>query len=300
MSESKRLLPARPSFEQLQKQAKDLLRDMRATEAAKQATLADAQFALAREYGFESWAKLKHYVESITDPSMQQFEDLAKRLADAYTAADLNAIREINWRYGTSFIWYREPEKMHQRLSTWFASTKRTPDLAIADARQLVARSYGFDDWTEFAQSVAPRPGRKSPLTTFYKIDRQRNSISVRGPLSEQNWDKVCDVITNERITRLDAGGISDAGMARVARIPDLKYLQIGLSGDLTDEGVLHLAQMPQLEELEMGGPQSKITDRGLQALRNLSSLRKFHMSWAPRITDAGVMSLLSCDQLES
>jgi hypothetical protein len=163
-----------------------------------------------------------------------------------------------------------------------------------------VARSYGFDDWTEFAQSVAPRPGRRNPLTTFYTIDRQRNAISVRGPLSEQNWDTVCAVIADEKITRLDAGGISDSGMARVARIPELKYLQIGLSGDLSDEGALHLAHMPQLEELEMGGPQSKITDRGLQALRSLTSLRKFHMGWASRITDAGVMNLGACDQLES
>src|SRR5262245_16238274 len=232
MSESKRLLPSRPSLEQLQKQAKELLRDMRAAAATAPPTLADAQFGLAREYGFESWARLKHYVESITDPAMQQFEDLARRIADAYTAADVNAIRQINWTHGTSFIWYREPEKMHQRLATWFAATSRTFDMAIADARQLVARSYGFDDWCEFAQSVAPRPGHRSPTTTFYKIDRQQNAISVRGPLSAENWDTVCAVIADEKITRLDAGGISDSGMARVARIPDLKFLQIGLSGD--------------------------------------------------------------------
>jgi hypothetical protein len=73
-----------------------------------QITLAEAQSALAREDGFGSWARLKHYVESITDPAMQQFKDLANRLASAYTMADINAIREINWQYGTSFIWYRE------------------------------------------------------------------------------------------------------------------------------------------------------------------------------------------------
>jgi len=88
--------------------------------------------------------------------------------------------------------------------------------------------------------------------------------------------------------------------MARIARIPSLKYLQIGNSGDLTDEGVRHLAQMSQLEELEMGGPESKITDRGLEALRSLSVLRKFDMGWAPQITDAGVRNLASCDHLES
>src|SRR5688572_28977606 len=101
MSESKRRIPARPSLDQLHKQAKELLRDWRAADATSSATLADAQFTLAREYGFESWAKLKHHVEAITDPAMQQFEDLARRLADAYTTADVTAIREINWKHGT-------------------------------------------------------------------------------------------------------------------------------------------------------------------------------------------------------
>jgi ankyrin repeat protein len=73
-------LPARPSLEQLRKQAKDLTRDYRAGDSAALArlrahkskisettgehpgTLADAQHCLAREYGFESWPKLKRHV----------------------------------------------------------------------------------------------------------------------------------------------------------------------------------------------------------------------------------------------
>ncbi|HKW12678.1 MAG TPA: ankyrin repeat domain-containing protein [Gemmatimonadaceae bacterium] len=79
-------LPARPSFEQLRKQAKELLRDIRSgnrdalkrlrayiTRATRNPqlappTLADAQFVLAREYGFESWAKLKRHVETVERP----------------------------------------------------------------------------------------------------------------------------------------------------------------------------------------------------------------------------------------
>jgi len=86
MSTSPSSLPARPSLEQLRKQAKDLLRDVRAGEPAAiarlraqapratrqaspdSATLADAQHALAHEYGFASWAKLKRHVESIEQP----------------------------------------------------------------------------------------------------------------------------------------------------------------------------------------------------------------------------------------
>ncbi|MCA1559705.1 MAG: hypothetical protein LC753_00805 [Acidobacteria bacterium] len=54
-------LPARPSLGHLRKQAKDLLRRLR--QQHPDITLADAQRALAREYGFASWPKLKAQVE---------------------------------------------------------------------------------------------------------------------------------------------------------------------------------------------------------------------------------------------
>src|SRR5947207_15548906 len=67
-------LPANPSLEQAQKQAKELLQQLRAGDAAALArfraasprgdlpecgTLADAQFVIARESGFGTWALLK-------------------------------------------------------------------------------------------------------------------------------------------------------------------------------------------------------------------------------------------------
>src|SRR5438270_10207419 len=54
----KRPLPDRPSLRHLKDQAKDLLK----TAAAK--SIADAQFKIARLYGFASWPKLKAHVES--------------------------------------------------------------------------------------------------------------------------------------------------------------------------------------------------------------------------------------------
>jgi len=65
-------LPARPDLEQLRHQAKDLLRDARGGDAealerirarSERITLASAQLAVARSYGFPSWPKLKREVE---------------------------------------------------------------------------------------------------------------------------------------------------------------------------------------------------------------------------------------------
>ena len=82
-----RALPERPDLEQLRRQARELrgahraglrpaaarlvgqhprLRDRGLAEVlAGRVSVADSQLVIAREYGFESWAKLKHHVEVI-------------------------------------------------------------------------------------------------------------------------------------------------------------------------------------------------------------------------------------------
>src|SRR5687767_8595049 len=50
-------LPARPDLDHLHRQANDLF------EVAKHRNLASAQLAVAREYGFASWARLQTEVE---------------------------------------------------------------------------------------------------------------------------------------------------------------------------------------------------------------------------------------------
>ena len=59
----RRRLPDRPSLEQLRKQAREHLETLRAADPSVR--LATAQHALAQEYGFDSWPKLVHHVESI-------------------------------------------------------------------------------------------------------------------------------------------------------------------------------------------------------------------------------------------
>ena len=82
MSIPSSFLPARPSLEQLRKRAKELLRALRGGDpavvdrirahlpnaSAHPISLADAQFVIAREYGFPSWAKLKRHVQSVQQP----------------------------------------------------------------------------------------------------------------------------------------------------------------------------------------------------------------------------------------
>ncbi len=96
-------LPARPDLEQLRHQAKDLLREATRGDAEAQARihavsdrliLASAQLAIAREYGFESWPKLKREVERLTVFNSRDLDRLSSLLAED---PDLAVSPMVNW-----------------------------------------------------------------------------------------------------------------------------------------------------------------------------------------------------------
>lgn len=81
-----RQLPEKPNLSYLKKQAKELLR------SAGQGKLADAQYALAKEYGFPTWMKLKSHVESLgLNP--------ARALKAAVCDSDAARVRELLQRH---------------------------------------------------------------------------------------------------------------------------------------------------------------------------------------------------------
>jgi ankyrin repeat protein len=115
-------LPSNPNLDHLKYQAKDLLKGHaarnlgvsqrirefhprfgRASDAEifdAQLSLSDAQFAIAREYGFQSWARLKTHIEKptlsdqLTLPHHERIEDVTfRRAVDLLDAGDLAGLR---------------------------------------------------------------------------------------------------------------------------------------------------------------------------------------------------------------
>ena len=94
-----RRLPSEPSIEQLRKQAKELLEQYRASHPGAVTevnrferepdpatfVLSDAQRVLARAYGYESWPKLKAFVDGAN----------VQRLAEAVQAGDVEQVRAL-------------------------------------------------------------------------------------------------------------------------------------------------------------------------------------------------------------
>ena len=77
---SPRQLPEHPDLRHLKDQAKDLLK------AGQAASVANAQFQVARQYGFASWPKLKAHVESL---------QAVGQLKQAIDSNDLERVRQL-------------------------------------------------------------------------------------------------------------------------------------------------------------------------------------------------------------
>jgi hypothetical protein len=310
-------LPPNPSLEQLRKQAKDLLRLLQRGDPAARArldarkpgigtpVLADVQLVLAREYGFDSWPRLVHHVEQLRPvEQLEQYQALARDLLAA-AQGDIEALQRIN--PGSSYGLETRRERALDRFTSLPGASGRD-HFTLADAELLIARQYGFADWTQLRASFAQPPAepRSAPLglsTTppFYRIDWASRTLELRPPLDDADWSVIVAVLEEQGLTGLDSGGqMTDSGLARVSRLRGLTRLNLDGCQRLSDDGLLHLASMPQLEDLDLSGYHSPLTDRGLAVLEHLPALRHFQLCWPQRVTDAGVAHLGRCRQLES
>ena len=176
------------------------------------------------------------------------------------------------------------------------------PPSSLADAQFVLAREYGFESWAKLKQQVgimrSTRPLFLSSTVPFYTIDWSSDEVTVQGPQSEKSWDALLAVMAEHRISKLNAGGMTDSALSRLADLGHVTHLRTEGSG-VTDQGLKHLARMPQLQELELGGQNSSITDQGLDALCHLPNLHRFQACWTPGISDLGIAALSHCDQLE-
>ena len=160
-------LPERPSLEQLRKQAREHLDMLRVADPAVK--LAAAQHALARAYGFESWPKLVHHVESL-QPASRMLQPAALRsddkllwspgrgtdlwaLIQACISGDLDAARALIARdpsLARAHYTYRKPLYFAVRenrvdIARFLLEHDRNPmDLWFDDGPLEIARDRGY------------------------------------------------------------------------------------------------------------------------------------------------------------
>jgi hypothetical protein len=322
MSDTTSRLPARPSLEQLRKQAKDLLRQYRTGDpsarirfeavrgrspASGHATpsLTDAQFVLARELGFDNWTSLKRHVEQAWKSRLEPYEKFAEDLCSVLQTGDADALERVHEGLGRSPSVEQIRQHVLQRLSRIPGRVSEAADFSLADARLFVARLYSFETWNDLEMSVSQPASERAPAVhglsagpPFYRIRWKDHSIEPRPPLSIRDWDEIFDVMRTNGIGSLHAAGqMTDSALERLAELDLVTALDLEGSGRVTDEGMKHLAGMSRLERLNLTG--CDITDKGLGALRQIPALREFYLYHHGGVTDAGLANLAFSDRLE-
>ncbi len=184
-------LPLRPSLTHLRHQAKELLTKRNngdeqaaarfeeahsrfkpgAGERDKKFALADAQFVIAREYGFASWPKLKEHVEQLEDVEQQ-----VKRLRSTFAAAD-EATRE----------------RLLRCVHTKERFTNYTPGattLSEEDARLVVANAEGYALWDKFESylDLAPEVKRVIQAAKAGKLKELETLLAAEPAAANPRW----------------------------------------------------------------------------------------------------------------
>lgn len=114
------------------------------------------------------------------------------------------------------------------------------------------------------------------------------NTANVRSKVGDEELKRLLPVA--RQITWLDLGGtrVGDAGLAVVARMPNLTRLSLDRTA-VGDEGIRHLSRLENLEYLNLFG--SQVTDRGLEHLDGLDRLKSLYL-WETRVTPEGAERL--------
>jgi len=263
--------------------------------------LRDAQHALAREHGFDSWKELKLALQQAARSRTREAHEQAARDFVAAYQGDTTALDRLNRHYGRSFSLADLKAEIWRRDYAYRQRSSRVPEnyFPIEEARILIAQDAGFGSWEKLMDALATGTPPQGPP---YVLDAKDHRIGPRRRMWAADWDALIGVMREQRIPTLDANGLmTDEALARISGLNFVTGLNLGGSRELTDEGLRHLARMPQLEHLDLSEyPGGKLTDRSLEVLRHLPNLRRFEMTWQSGVTDRGIANLGFCDQLES
>jgi ankyrin repeat protein len=186
-------LPDRLDLGWYRKEAKALLRAFGAGEsdavarvdealgerARERFRLADAQWVIAQEHGFRTWAEFARWVQTrepaapvgrIGPAPVARYEERARMLARAAAGGEDDAVRRVR------------------------ASVPRLADFAggglpLRDAKLVVAREYGFPTWRELVvhveRAVREHEGRSEPAAAALAAIRRGDVGALRVLLDE-------------------------------------------------------------------------------------------------------------------
>ena len=156
-----RPLPDRPNLRHLKDQAKDLLK------AGAAASITDAQFQIARLYGFASWPKLKAHIDSL--------EEIGQ-LKQAIDTNDIVRVKTMMTRNSALNEAYPEARvEMHPADAEMHGITNNMPVRVSSRRGQIVLRATV----TEKTAVFAPIPIASSRIAVSVNAGVRRSVRAV-------------------------------------------------------------------------------------------------------------------------
>jgi ankyrin repeat protein len=161
-------LPPRPSLEWLRKTAKDRLELLRRT--ASDANLAQAQLAVARDYGFPSWRALKRHIEELPTTTQTVTSD---QIVDAFllrvgqgriddVRALLTAAPQLVNAVGSHPFWGGRPQALHVAVE---GQRRDMFDLLLERGADVSGTNDQYDYWSPLMLAInRDNPGMRDEL----------------------------------------------------------------------------------------------------------------------------------------
>ena len=237
-----RALRETPDIDQLRRQAKELLEAYRAqspdavtevdahhrTATPDTFALHDAQFVLARSYGFESWPKLKAAVEGVT----------TKQLHEAVKKGDLGAVRALLAQRPEIIDLLREGPSGFEIRAIHVAVMARDVDMtrilleAGADTRdgiwpnrdatgpRTIAEERGYDEIVALMTAQEEKRGARSVNLLDYGVRRLSDAMMTGGEEAViavfESEPALADMCAPDGVTMLHRA--AQYGLPRVAK----------------------------------------------------------------------------------
>ena len=265
-------LPARPNLEQYKKQAKEMVKACQAGDVAsierieKQRTtshggeisLADAQFTIAREHGFESWPKFARHIEALSR------ERKVASLADPRSAflRAASVPRDAGHASGTledaeAFLaTYPEVATSDIYTAATLGDAGSVKGFLAADARNATAKGgpYGWDALTHLC------------FSRYLRLDRSRSDGFVKA--AKALLDAGADANTGWMEDEHEPRGTWESaiyGAAGLARHPELTHLLLEHGADPNDEETAyHASETHDNRALKVLVESGKLNETGL------------------------------------
>jgi len=177
-------------------------------------------------------------------------------------------------------------------------ASKDAPAASAAKEAASEKVSEGPSLLDKLAEGV-PAPSDEA-LDALRKLGAVAMPLDMKSPLVSVNLQYLGDKATDETLAQLAplaqqitwlnlAGtGITDAGLAQLAQLPNLTTLHLEKTG-IADAGLVQIKDLEHLEYLNLYG--TKVTDNGLDNLASMEHLKKLYL-WNSQVTEEGAKKL--------